>query len=278
MTVLPATRLRGNDDVNISLLEPNAQVVFYYGDGTYVETQASIRKQCPHAELVPIAVRASFIVPKAKRLYLDDEPGDADNSELVGWYHMAKVAGVEIPGDYTSVANVMAVIRIMEAAGLKYGIEFLIWSAHYTGIPHLCGPQCGFGLDRTVHNTQWTDRLDGRSLDGDLCTALGVGIDTTPVDPNHYPRYDQRPRDFLQGRTEQHVAMAYDAQRAKITHHEPNGGSLHLLRDECSQCSARIEHEIVSDLIHGKQDPSLFWRGWRKSMLDRRAAGQKVTV
>jgi hypothetical protein len=171
----------------------------------------------------------------------------------------------------------MAAIHIMEAAGLRYGIDFLIWSAHYTGIPHLCGPQCGFGLDRTVHNTQYTDRLDNRSLDGDLCTDLGVGIVTAIPDPNHYPRYDQTKRELFGGMSEEDLARKYDAERAKIVHFEPNH-PLHVERNMCAQAEARLTHIISTEFVNGKEDPGLFYRGWRRDMFKMRADGKIATV
>jgi len=32
-----------------------------------------------------------------------------------------------------------------------------LWTAHYTGVPHICNPSCGFGFTGTADGTQWTD-------------------------------------------------------------------------------------------------------------------------
>lgn len=176
MTTMPGSRLSGFDDVTIPLLDPAAQVVLYYADGRYVQQAAALRARCPRAILVPISVSAGFVVPRARRLYLDDEPGDANDSQVLGWYDDAKRAGVQVPGVYTSISNAESVCNILEHAGKTYGVDFALHSAHYTGVPHLCSPSCGFGFTRTAHNTQWTDRAEGRSLDADLCTPFGVGI------------------------------------------------------------------------------------------------------
>jgi hypothetical protein len=169
-------RINGWDDVDISLIPTAAAVIFYYADGTYVEREATLKSRAPDAVLVPIAVRAGFVVPKARRLYLDDEPGDADDEEIVGWYHEAKDVAVELPGIYSSIANGQAVVNIMTAAGFVYGVDYLFWSAHYTSVPHLCNPSCGFGFKEVAHNTQYEDNAFGKNLDADECTDLGVGI------------------------------------------------------------------------------------------------------
>ena len=180
-TVHATTLLRGFDDVTISLLDPGAAVVFYYADGNYAEQEAAIRRQCPHAILVPISIDAGFVVPRSKRLFLDMEPTLATIGEFGGWHRLAKSHGVELPGGYCSVSSGEEFINAAEGAGLRYGVDFLWWSAHYTDVPHLCSPACGFGVTHVAHDTQWTDRAEGKSLDGDLCTPLGVGLDPKPA-------------------------------------------------------------------------------------------------
>jgi hypothetical protein len=273
MSVHQAIRVNGWDDVNISLIPTDAAVIFYYADGTYQEHLTALQAHAPKAHLVPIVVRAGDTVAKAKRLYLDDEPGDATNDEVVAWWHLAKEAGVEVPGVYTSVSNGEAMCGELERAGLVYGKDFTWWSAHYTGVPHLCSPACGFGVTRTAHNTQYADNALGRSLDADLCTDWGVGLTPPAVNLPHYDWYSNVVQSFLGGRSERECAAQYDELRAKYASNDP---LLHELRDLCSQCGVNVRVAIENDLVNGKQDPGLFHRGWRETMLDKRANGQKV--
>lgn len=265
--------IKGFDSVTWGDIPSDAAVVFYYDDGRYVEQVTQLRAHCPHAILIPIAVRANYAA-KAKIMFLDDEPGDATNDQLTGWYHLAKEVGVEKPGDYTSISNAKAVIDIMDAHGFEYGTDWLLWTAHYTGIPHICGPQCGFGMDRYAHNTQYTDRALNVNLDGDLCTDEGVGIVPAPTDPNHYDWYPTDARKFLNGRSERWLAETYDEHRVKIL----PGESLRELSHQCGQAAARIEHLIKTELVKGKEEPNLFNRRWRATMLDKRASRQKVAI
>jgi hypothetical protein len=282
MTVVTqgVVRIQGFDDVNINDISPDAQVVFYYDDGTFAENINAVRARCPHAKLIPIAVNAGFSPSNVPRAMLDNEPGDATNDQLVGWYHLAKSHGVEVPLDYTSISNAETDCRIMEAAGLKYGIDFGIHTAHYTGVPHLCTPACGFGFTRTAHNTQYMGYATGGHADLDLCSAFGIGLVVPVPDPNHYDWYDDVKRDLFNGNTEKWLAMQYDEERAKIKFWELELGNdnIHTLRNMCGQGAARIEHEIEIDLIHGQRQPLLYHRLWRRNMLTRRADGHIVTV
>jgi hypothetical protein len=61
---------------------------------------------------------------------------------------------VHRPVVYFSVANWGAVMESLHAAGLEPS-HVRIWTAHYTGVPHLCSSACEPGVTGTADATQW---------------------------------------------------------------------------------------------------------------------------
>ena len=92
----------------------------------------------------------------------DAEPGDASISEAPAWFKRQIRLGKKLPCIYTSLSNVNALHTVMENAGISRD-QYRIWSAHYTGIPHICGPQCERGLSTTADGTQYWDKALGRN-------------------------------------------------------------------------------------------------------------------
>jgi peptidoglycan hydrolase-like protein with peptidoglycan-binding domain len=62
------------------------------------------------------------------------------------------------------------VIPALKAAGIGAG-EIRLWSAHYTGTAHICGPSTCRELGVSADGTQWTDKAMGRNLDQSLLAA-----------------------------------------------------------------------------------------------------------
>lgn len=152
------------DAVDLSQIPSSSGAVAGYVDGHWA-TYSSLVKRWPHAKHLSIAVSAS-----ADAQCLDVEQGDASPSEAVAWYKRQHARGVTLPAVYCSVSVARTVLDLLEHAGIPRS-HLRLWSAHYTGRPHLCGPQCGFGLNTTADATQWTDRALGRNLDESLCRA-----------------------------------------------------------------------------------------------------------
>jgi hypothetical protein len=98
---------------------------------------------------------------------LDIETGDAADADAPQFVRDRKAVGRKSVL-YRQASSVMGLIHILDAAGWKFGEDYYILSAHYTGIPHICNPACGFGIDRQMHGTQWTDHALGRNLDESL--------------------------------------------------------------------------------------------------------------
>ena len=69
--------------------------------------------------------------------------GDVENGALSSW------AGYDY--GYCSLSRVADLVS-------RYGRPKKLWTAHYTGVAHICTPQaCGFGLPFGADGTQWTD-------------------------------------------------------------------------------------------------------------------------
>jgi hypothetical protein len=122
-------------------------------------------KQHPKAHHLSIAVFASEDAD-----CLDVEKGDATPGQAAPWIKRQHKRGIKrLPVVYTSASLMQPLVNLLAKAGLKYGIDYQMWSAHYSFHAHLCGPACGFGIKEHAHATQWTDKALGRNLDESLC-------------------------------------------------------------------------------------------------------------
>lgn len=133
-----------------------------YVDGRFANL-AEIRDRFPGARVLSIAVNAAHDAD-----CLDIEQGDATPGQAAAWFLRQKARGINRPCLYAS-AFVMdtEVIPALKAAGIGAG-EIRLWSAHYSGHEHLCGPASCRELGITADATQWTDRAMGRNLDQSL--------------------------------------------------------------------------------------------------------------
>lgn len=104
---------------------------------------------------------------------LDIEQGDATLGDAPGWVKASPPNRVL----YTSVDNVNSLVAEMALNGIPR-TAYRLWSAHYTGSPHLCSAACTPGLVTTADATQWTDSLYGRNVDQSLVSDSFFG--TTP--------------------------------------------------------------------------------------------------
>lgn len=92
--------------------------------------------------------------PMHRAQVLDIESGDARIADAPGW--CTRYYRATRPRLYTSIANAAALITAMANAGWARPRYFL-WTAHYTGVAHLCSPACGYGMPTTADATQWVD-------------------------------------------------------------------------------------------------------------------------
>lgn len=152
------------DDVTVGLLPAGAFAYASYGDGRYVNA-AAIKAKFPQAKVLVIDVEANYHVGDC----LDIENGDATNAEAAGWFKVREGHTQLTPKPvlYTSASNVDALNKAMTAVGVARN-RYFIWSAHYTGTAHICGPgQCQYN-QADADATQYTNRAQSKSLDESL--------------------------------------------------------------------------------------------------------------
>ena len=122
-----------------------------YVAGRY-PSSGPIKKRFPNLPHLTIAVTS-----KQDAQCLDVEPGDAIPEEAPGWFDRAGTGDI-----IYSMAGWSSLV--IAAMGER---KFLLWSAHYTGRPHICGPDsCGYPQ---ADATQWTDKgPNGENVDQSL--------------------------------------------------------------------------------------------------------------
>lgn len=148
-----------------------------YVDGRFANV-AEIRDRFPGAHVLSIAVFAEHDAD-----CLDIETGDATPEQAAAWFLRQKTRGAARPCLYAS-AFVMdtQVLPAIRAAGISRETVRL-WSAHYTGSPHRCGPASCRELGTDADGTQWTDRALGRNLDQSLLADDFFGTAPAPHPP-----------------------------------------------------------------------------------------------
>lgn len=140
-------------------------------------TFAALVARFPGKPILSIAVNASVQADA-----LDVEPGDATNAQAAVWFRGWVRRILARPVFYTSASNVEALMAALAAAGINRG-QYYIWSAHYTYVAHLCGPQCRFG-NWNADLTQWTNKVGGdESLVQDYVFTAATPPIPTPVPP-----------------------------------------------------------------------------------------------
>lgn len=149
------------DAVNIGNIPQHAQCVAGYVGGHWV-TYPTLRKMFPNSHVLSIAVNAS-----EKAHCLDVETGDATPAEAPHWVHQAHLDGIDRPVVYGSRDQYGdEIIPALRHNFIRRG-NYRIWTAHYTDIPHICGPHtCGWEFH--ADGTQWTSRAHGLDLDESL--------------------------------------------------------------------------------------------------------------
>jgi hypothetical protein len=126
------------------------QAVAAYGNGRYANYEKA-RTEFPHVPILEIDVSGQGIGNAG-----DFERGDMAYSHAGEWAKRRIQAGVHRPVIYFSVSNWQAIEQSLQSTGLHRS-DVRVWTAHYTGKPHLCSVECGFGHNEGDHAdaTQW---------------------------------------------------------------------------------------------------------------------------
>lgn len=172
------------DSVTVSTVPHDAQAVAGYTSG-FFPTFGPLVAAFPHAYHVSIAISATSLGIHVAKC-LDVEPGDANPTEVVGWYHFVKSQGVAKPCFYASLLNGMSSIKAnLTAAGISR-VDYFLWDANWTLVPH---------LDLGYDATQWTDHSRNLNLDESTVTKAFLGI-APPPQRDPFGFYDKAKRTF----------------------------------------------------------------------------------
>jgi hypothetical protein len=156
----PASALSGLD----------VEAVAAYADGLYANAGA-VRQEFPRAHLLEVDVSGAGVGDAG-----DFERGDMVYADAGGWAKRRIAAGVHRPVVYFQVSAWDEVMQSLRAAGLTRA-DVRVWTAHYTGRPHLCSSACEPGIDGHADATQWgspqapgtlRDQFAGRNIDVSL--------------------------------------------------------------------------------------------------------------
>jgi hypothetical protein len=148
------------DSVTVSEIPADASAAGGFVGGSWPTYESGeLRKRCPRARLVSIAVGSSH-----QAECLDVEPGDATPGDAPSWVRQQHARGIERPAVYAAAGEMGAVLFALDAAGI-HPDEYRVWTAHVGAGKHLCGPStCGL-ISVKAHATQWTWESGGHNLD-----------------------------------------------------------------------------------------------------------------
>ena len=137
------------DSVTVSQLPDGGFGYAGYVDGSFANF-GELAKKFPLAHLLPITVTGDV---SAHAVAVDDETGDANNPKATAFIKAKLAAKVWRPCAYTQASNLLALESYL--SGIPRS-SYRLWSAHYTGVPHLCSRLvCGYGGDTQVDATQF---------------------------------------------------------------------------------------------------------------------------
>jgi len=148
------------DSVTVAEIPADSPAALGYVGGSWPTFEnGELRKRCPHARLVSVAVSTAHEAEE-----LDIEPGDASPNDAPGFVRREHGNGVERPGLYAAVSEMVDVLNALDQAGI-HPDEYRIHTAHIGAGKHLCGPStCGL-LSVKAHSTQWTFTSGGHNRD-----------------------------------------------------------------------------------------------------------------
>jgi hypothetical protein len=127
----------------------DVEAVAAYGNGKFANFKAA-KKEFPGSHVLEIDVSGEGIGNTG-----DFEAGDMAYSHAGAWAKARLKAGVKRPVIYFSASNWQEVMGSLKAAGVDRK-DVRIWTAHYTGRPHLCSPACkNLGITGRADATQW---------------------------------------------------------------------------------------------------------------------------
>ncbi|MBV9292595.1 MAG: hypothetical protein JO222_09110 [Frankiales bacterium] len=185
---LHKTRLEA-DSTTASDVPASADLPAGYVDGAY-RTVDALRRRFSHKRIVTITVNGS--TPGAD--VIDREAGDASARTAARYVHDGRVAG-HWPTIYFPLSDIAEICHELKAIGL--GPDVPLWTAHYTGVEHICGKTClkPYGplpFTPLIVATQYADpKTSGGHFDLSQVADYWPGVDPKPA-----PKPGRRPRGF----------------------------------------------------------------------------------
>jgi hypothetical protein len=153
------------DDIDVGNYPANPELVAGYVNGAW-PTALGLPARFPGVPLVTIDVNGT----RPDAMVLDMEWGDATPEMCPPWVAQHRV-GDSGPVIYCSLSRVQEVLAAFVASGFRAPRG--LWTAHYSGQPHLCTPAaCGLPAAAAdlVVATQYADPpLSGGPYDLSLC-------------------------------------------------------------------------------------------------------------
>ncbi len=154
VTIAGVAYLQMQDAIYVSDLQAGMDAYAGYVAGSWptYETVVAAFPAAKHLSISPFSSMAADC--------LDIEAGDATNDEAAAWLHGWRPTNTPLPVLYTSIGNAAELIADLAAAGWARS-KYLLWSAHYAGFQHVCGPGVcttdGHTPSPQADATQWAD-------------------------------------------------------------------------------------------------------------------------
>lgn len=166
---------------DVPLVPADGDIYAGYDDGSFNDV-AAIVMRFPGKPVVSIDVTGAGAAQA-----LDVETGDATVADIDSW-----LASHAITGPVFSLPVVYMSLNVARSAfPVTHPARCLLWTAHYTNVPHICGPVCGLPYDADM--TQWLSAGDyDQSLVNPAHFIFGKDIPvTTPIPGTPVKAQDQ---------------------------------------------------------------------------------------
>jgi hypothetical protein len=150
------------DSVTLDAIPSDAQAVAGYVDG--YATWPRLKKLWPRAHRLSITLTDTLDAD-----CIDVENGAATIADAAVWA-VRRASPTCRPVVYISISRVGGLLFALREVGIARQ-NVRIWTAHYTGRPHICTRECCTGAPPVgfeADGTQWTENALGRNLDESL--------------------------------------------------------------------------------------------------------------
>jgi len=150
------------DSIDVAALPAGGRAYAGYVGGRW-PTFRPVKLRFPDAKVVSIAVNVEEDAD-----ILDVERGDATPVQVAGWVRRQSMRGAYAPGFYTSISQAGWILKDLLSHGIpRHRVR--VWTAHWTGVPHLCDTRCAADFQTRAGATQYVSCPGGRSFDVSLC-------------------------------------------------------------------------------------------------------------